>query len=183
MVTEALNRRARPRCPKSSRARSWTRARILLEDAGLQEDRHPVSRELRGSRHLCFDQRPARGQMVYETTWRSRSGSPGAATSSTCRRSIAGATLRQAATSCGTDVLRVRAHVRSRSSRTSRATAGGSTIRTSRRPSSLRWLSHWTAFTIDLDWPGGSAETRPRQTRGRHALSNSRHQARARRCS
>ena len=98
MVTEALNRRV-VSVPDVV-GRSLPKARIVLEDAGLPRI-VVLYRESYEDKDTVLDQRPTRGQMVYETSevtiWVSR----GAATSSTCPRSIAAA-MRSVATSCAT---------------------------------------------------------------------------------
>jgi beta-lactam-binding protein with PASTA domain len=75
MVTEALNRRV-VRVPEVT-GRTCDKARILLEDAGLKQI-VTLYRESYEDRDTVLEQRPARGQMVYETTevtiWVARRG-------------------------------------------------------------------------------------------------------------
>src|SRR5512141_1235979 len=75
MVTEALNRRV-VRVPEVV-GRSLEKARILLEDGGLRKI-VVLYRESYEDRDTVLEQRPARGQMVYETTevtiWVARRG-------------------------------------------------------------------------------------------------------------
>ena len=75
MVTEALNRKV-VRVPDVL-GRPIEKARILLEDAGLKRV-VTLFRESYEDRDTVLEQRPARGQMVYETTevtvWIARRG-------------------------------------------------------------------------------------------------------------
>src|SRR6185436_2704745 len=75
MVIEALNRKV-VRVPDVT-GRPIEKARILLEDAGLTRV-VTLYRESYEDRDTVLEQRPARGQMVYETTevtiWIARRG-------------------------------------------------------------------------------------------------------------
>ena len=76
MVTESCSIAASSASPTSSGARS-NKARILLEDAGLAKI-VTLYRESYEDRDTVLEQRPARGQMVYEDTevtiWIARRG-------------------------------------------------------------------------------------------------------------
>ncbi len=146
MVTEALNRRV-VRVPDVS-GKKLDKAKILLEDAGLKNV-VVLYRESYEDKNTVLDQRPARGQMVYETTevtiWIARRGYLEHLPAIYRRSDGAGRNLVR-------DLCFVFEHM---------FDSIADKTRNGWRyydphvapPDFLQWLSHWTAFSVDLDWP------------------------------
>ena len=146
MVTEALNRRV-VRVPDVS-GKTLEKARILLEDGGLAKI-VVLYRESYEDRDTVLDQRPARGQMVYETTevtiWVARRGYLEHLPAIYRRSDAVGRNLVR-------DVCFVFEHMFD--SVDTNLTDGWRFYDPHVAPPEfLQWLSHWTAFTVDLDWP------------------------------
>jgi phage tail-like protein len=146
MVTEALNRRV-VRVPDVV-GRPIEKARILLEDIGLKQI-VVLYRESYEDRDTVLEQRPARGQMVYETTevtvWVARRGYLEHLPAIYRRSDAVGRNLVR-------DVCFVFEHMFD--SVDTNLTDGWRFYDPHVAPPEfLQWLSHWTAFTIDLDWP------------------------------
>jgi phage tail-like protein len=146
MVTEALNRRV-VRVPDVS-GKTLEKARILLEDGGLKKI-VVLYRESYEDRDTVLDQRPARGQMVYETTevtiWVARRGYLEHLPAIYRRSDAVGRNLVR-------DVCFVFEHMFD--SVDSNLTDGWRFYDPHVAPQEfLQWLSHWTAFSVDLDWP------------------------------
>jgi len=146
MVIEALNRRV-VRVPEVT-GKPIEKARILLEDAGFKRV-ITLYRESYEDRDTVLDQRPARGQMVYETTevtiWVARRGYLEHLPAIYRRSDAVGRNLVR-------DLLFVFEHMFD--SIDENLTDGWRFYDPHVAPPEfLAWLSHWTAFTIDLDWP------------------------------
>ncbi|MEO8843634.1 MAG: phage tail protein [Kofleriaceae bacterium] len=146
MVTEALNRRV-VRVPDVS-GKTLEKARILLEDGGLNKI-VVLYRESYEDRDTVLDQRPARGQMVYETTevtiWIARRGYLEHLPAIYRRSDAVGRNLVR-------DVCFVFEHMFD--SVDTNLTDGWRFYDPHVAPPEfLQWLSHWTAFSVDLDWP------------------------------
>ena len=146
MVTEALNRRV-VRVPDVS-GKTLEKARILLEDGGLKKI-VVLYRESYEDRDTVLDQRPARGQMVYETTevtiWVARRGYLEHLPAIYRRSDAVGRNLVR-------DLCFVFEHMFD--SVDTNLTDGWRFYDPHVAPPEfLQWLSHWTAFTVDLDWP------------------------------
>src|SRR6478672_142657 len=127
MVTEALNRKV-VRVPDVS-GRPLEKARIVLEDAGLKRV-VTLYRESYEDRDTVLEQRPARGQMVYEgtevTIWVARRGYLEHLPAIYRRSDAVDQNLTEGWRFYDPHVAPVEF---------------------------LDWLSSWTAFTLDLDWP------------------------------
>jgi phage tail-like protein len=146
MVTEALNRRV-VRVPDVV-GRPINKACILLEDAGLKKI-ITLYRESYEDRDTVLEQRPARGQMVYETTevtiWVARRGYLEHLPAIYRRSDAIGRNLVR-------DVCFVFEHMFDSIDRN--LTDGWRFYDPHVAPEDfLDWLSSWMAFTIDLDWP------------------------------
>ncbi|HEY0254054.1 MAG TPA: phage tail protein [Kofleriaceae bacterium] len=146
MVTEALNRRV-VRVPDVG-GKTLEKARILLEDSGLKKV-VVLYRESYEDRDTVLDQRPARGQMVYETTevtiWIARRGYLEHLPAIYRRSDAVGRNLVR-------DMCFVFEHMFD--SVDTNLTDGWRFYDPHVAPPEfLQWLSHWTAFTVDLDWP------------------------------
>ena len=146
MVTEALNRRV-VRVPDVS-GKTLEKARILLEDGGLTKI-VVLYRESYEDRDTVLDQRPARGQMVYETTevtiWVARRGYLEHLPAIYRRSDAVGRNMVR-------DLCFVFEHMFD--SVDMNLTDGWRFYDPHVAPPEfLQWLSHWTAFSIDLDWP------------------------------
>jgi phage tail-like protein len=146
MVTEALNRRV-VRVPDVS-GKTLEKARILLEDGGLKKI-VVLYRESYEDRDTVLDQRPARGQMVYETTevtiWVARRGYLEHLPAIYRRSDAVGRNMVR-------DLCFVFEHMFD--SVDTNLTDGWRFYDPHVAPPEfLQWLSHWTAFTVDLDWP------------------------------
>jgi phage tail-like protein len=146
MVTEALNRRV-VRVPDVS-GKTLEKARILLEDGGLKKI-VVLYRESYEDRDTVLDQRPARGQMVYETTevtiWIARRGYLEHLPAIYRRSDAVGRNMVR-------DLCFVFEHMFD--SVDTNLTDGWRFYDPHVAPPEfLQWLSHWTAFTVDLDWP------------------------------
>jgi phage tail-like protein len=146
MVTEALNRKV-VRVPDVS-GRPIEKARILLEDAGLTRI-VTLYRESYEDRDTVLEQRPARGQMVYETTevtvWIARRGYLEHLPAIYRRSDAVGRNLVR-------DLCFVFEHM---------FDSVEQNLNDGWRfydphvapPEFLEWLARWTAFTTDMDWP------------------------------
>ncbi len=146
MVTEALNRRV-VRVPDVS-GKALEKARILLEDGGLTKI-VVLYRESYEDRDTVLDQRPARGQMVYETTevtiWVARRGYLEHLPAIYRRSDAVGRNMVR-------DLCFVFEHMFD--SVDANLTDGWRFYDPHVAPPEfLQWLSHWTAFSVDLDWP------------------------------
>lgn len=146
MVAEALNRRV-VRVPDVV-GRPMDRARIVLEDAGLKKV-VILYRESYEDRDTVLEQRPARGQMVYETTevtiWIARRGYVEHLPAIYRRSDAVGRNLVR-------DLCFVFEHMFD--SIEKNLTDGWRFYDPHVAPPEfLEWLSKWTAFTLDLDWP------------------------------
>lgn len=146
MVTEALNRRV-VRVPDVS-GKTLEKARILLEDGGLKKI-VVLYRESYEDRDTVLEQRPARGQMVYETTevtiWVARRGYLEYLPAIYRRSDAVGRNLVR-------DVCFLFEHMFD--SVDTNLTDGWRFYDPHVAPPEfLQWLSHWTAFSVDLDWP------------------------------
>jgi phage tail-like protein len=146
MVTEALNRRV-VRVPDVT-GRTFEKARILLEDAGLKKI-ITLYRESYEDRDTVLDQRPARGQMVYETTevtiWVARRGYLEHLPAIYRRSDAVGRNLVR-------DLCFLFEHMFD--SVDTNLTDGWRFYDPHVAPPEfLQWLSHWTAFSVDLEWP------------------------------
>ncbi|MEO6775144.1 MAG: phage tail protein [Kofleriaceae bacterium] len=146
MVTEALSRRV-VRVPDVSN-KTLEKARILLEDAGLAKI-VVLYRESYEDRDTVLDQRPARGQMVYETTevtiWIARRGYLEHLPAIYRRSDAVGNNLVR-------ELCFVFEHMFD-SVDTNLSDGWRFYDPHVAPPEFLQWLSHWTAFTVDLDWP------------------------------
>ena len=146
MVTEALNRKV-VRVPDVT-GRPIEKARILLEDAGLKRI-VTLYRESYEDRDTVLEQRPARGQMVYETTevtvWIARRGYLEHLPAIYRRSDAVGRNLVR-------DVCFVFEHMFD--SIDQNLTDGWRFYDPHVAPTDfLNWLAGWSAFTIDLEWP------------------------------
>jgi len=146
MVTEALNRKV-VRVPDVV-GRPIEKARILLEDAGLTRV-VTLYRESYEDRDTVLEQRPARGQMVYETTevtvWVARRGYLEHLPAIYRRSDAVGRNLVR-------DVCFVFEHMFD--SVEQNLNDGWRFYDPHAAPPEfLEWLARWTAFTTDLDWP------------------------------
>lgn len=146
MVTEALNRKV-VRVPDVV-GRPLEKARILLEDTGL-ERLVVLYRESYEDRDTVLEQRPSRGQMVYETTevtiWIARRGYLEHLPAIYRRSDAVGRNLVR-------DLCFVFEHMFD--SIEQNLTDGWRFYDPHAAPPEfLEWLSRWTAFTVDLDWP------------------------------
>jgi phage tail-like protein len=146
MVTEALNRKV-VRVPDVV-GRPVDKARILLEDSGLPKI-VTLYRESYEDRDTVLEQRPARGQMVYETTevtvWIARRGYIEHLPAIYRRSDAVGRNLVR-------DLCFVFEHMFD--SIEQNLTDGWRFYDPHVAPPEfLEWLARWTAFTTDLDWP------------------------------
>lgn len=146
MVTEALNRRV-VRVPDVI-GKPVEKARILLEDTGLKRV-VVLYRESYEDRDTVLDQRPARGQMVYETTevtiWIARRGYLEHLPAIYRRSDAVGRNLVR-------DLCFVFEHMFDSIERN--LTDGWRFYDPHVAPPEfLEWLSRWTAFSTDMDWP------------------------------
>ncbi len=146
MVAEALNRRV-VRVPDVV-GRQMDKARIVLEDAGLSKV-VVLYRESYEDRDTVLEQRPARGQMVYETTevtiWIARRGYVEHLPAIYRRSDAVGRNLVR-------DLCFVFEHMFD--SIEQHITDGWRFYDPHVAPPEfLDWLAKWTAFTLDLDWP------------------------------
>ena len=146
MAQELLNRRV-VRVPDVT-GRTMTKARILLEDAGLMKI-VTLYRESYEDRDTVLEQRPTRGQMVYEgtevTIWIARRG---------LLENLPAIYRRSDAT--GRNLVRELCFVFEHmfDSVEVNLSDGWRFYDPHVAPEEfLDWLSHWTAFTLDLDWP------------------------------
>lgn len=146
MVTEALNRKV-VRVPDVV-GRPVDKARILLEDSGLPRI-VTLYRESYEDRDTVLEQRPARGQMVYETTevtvWIARRGYIEHLPAIYRRSDAVGRNLVR-------DLCFVFEHMFD--SIEQNLTDGWRFYDPHVAPPEfLEWLARWTAFTTDMDWP------------------------------
>jgi phage tail-like protein len=146
MVTEALNRRV-VRVPDVV-GRQLEKARIVLEDASLTRV-VVLYRESYEDRDTVLEQRPARGQMVYEgtevTIWVARRGYLEHLPAIYRRSDAVGRNLVR-------DLCFVFEHMFDSIDRN--LVDGWRFYDPHVAPMEfLDWLSGWTAFTLDLDWP------------------------------
>jgi phage tail-like protein len=146
MVTEALNRRV-VRVPDVV-GRQLDKARIVLEDSGLKRV-VVLYRESYEDRDTVLEQRPARGQMVYEgtevTIWVARRGYLEHLPAIYRRSDAVGRNLVR-------DLCFVFEHMFD--SIDKNLVDGWRFYDPHVAPMEfLDWLSGWTAFTLDLDWP------------------------------
>ena len=146
MVTEALNRRV-VRVPDVS-GKPLEKARILLEDAGLTR-LVVLYRESYEDRDTVLEQRPARGQMVYETTevtiWIARRGYLEHLPAIYRRSDAVGRNLVR-------DLCFLFEHM---FDSIDQQLVDGWRFYDPHfaPPEFLQWLARWTAFTVDHDWP------------------------------
>lgn len=146
MAAELLNRRV-VRVPDVI-GRSFTKAQILLEDSGLPKI-VTLYRESYEERDTVLEQRPVRGQMVYEgtevTIWIARRGYLENLPAIYRRSDAVGRNLVR-------DLCFVFEHMFD--SVEVNLTDGWRFYDPHVAPPEfLRWLSHWMAFSLDLDWP------------------------------
>ena len=146
MVTEALNRRV-VRVPDVV-GLGLVKAQILLEDAGLKKI-VVLYRESYEDRDTVLEQKPARGQMVYETTevtiWVARRGLLENLPAIYRRSDAVGRNLVR-------DICFVFEHMFD--SVEMNMIDGWRFYDPHVSPTGfLDWLAGWTAFTLDLDWP------------------------------
>jgi len=146
MATESLNRRV-VRVPDVL-GRSLTKAQILLEDAGLAKV-VTLYRESYEDRDTVLEQRPARGQMVYEgtevTIWVARRGYLENLPAIYRRSDAVGRNLVR-------DLCFLFEHMFD--SVEINLNDGWRFYDPHVAPIEfLNWLSGWTAFSLDLDWP------------------------------
>jgi phage tail-like protein len=146
MATELLNRRV-VRVPDVV-GRSLTKAQILLEDSGLPKI-VTLYRESYEDRDTVLEQRPARGQMVYEgtevTIWIARRGYLENLPAIYRRSDAVGRNLVR-------DLCFVFEHMFD--SVEVNLIDGWRFYDPHVTPLEfLNWLSGWTAFSLDLDWP------------------------------
>ncbi len=146
MVTEAIHRRV-VRIPDVV-GKPIEKAKILLEDAGLKRV-VVLYRESYEDRDQVLEQRPARGQMVYESTeiivWIARRGYLEHLPAIYRRSDAVGRNLVR-------DLCFVFEHM---------FDSVEQNLNNGWRfydphvapPEFLDWLSRWTAFTVDMDWP------------------------------
>lgn len=146
MASEALNRRV-VRVPDVI-GRALNKARILLEDAGFPKI-ITLYRESYEDRDTVLEQRPARGQMVYENTevtiWIARRGYLENLPAIYRRSDAVGRNLVR-------EMCFVFEHMFD--SVEVNLNDGWRFYDPHVTPNEfLRWLSNWTAFSLDLDWP------------------------------
>ena len=146
MATELLNRRV-VRVPDVI-GRSLTKAQILLEDSGLTKV-VTLYRESYEDRDTVLEQRPARGQMVYENTevtiWVARRGYLENLPAIYRRSDAVGRNLVR-------DMCFLFEHMFDSVERN--LIDGWRFYDPHVAPTDfLDWLARWTAFTLDLDWP------------------------------
>lgn len=146
MATELLNRRV-VRVPDVV-GRSLTKAQILLEDSGLAKI-ITLYRESYEDRDTVLEQRPARGQMIYEgtevTIWVARRGYLENLPAIYRRSDAVGRNLVR-------DLCFLFEHMFD--SVEINLTDGWRFYDPHVAPVEfLSWLSAWTAFSLDLDWP------------------------------
>ena len=146
MAVELLNRRV-VRVPDVV-GRPLPKARILLEDAGLSKI-VTLFRESYEDRDTVLEQRPARGQMVYEgtevTIWIARRGLLENLPAIYRRSDGIGRNLVR-------DVCFLFEHMFD--SVEANLNDGWRFYDPHMAPQEfLDWLANWTAFTLDLDWP------------------------------
>jgi phage tail-like protein len=146
MATELLNRRV-VRVPDVV-GRSLTKARILLEDSGLSRV-ITLYRESYDDRDTVLEQRPARGQMVYEGTeviiWVARRGYLENLPAIYRRSDAVGRNLVR-------DLCFLFEHMFD--SVEVNLNDGWRFYDPHVAPQDfLNWLSGWMAFSLDLDWP------------------------------
>jgi len=146
MAIESLNRRV-VRVPDVI-GRSFTKAHILLEDAGLAKI-VTLYRESYEDRDTVLEQRPTRGQMIYEgtevTIWIARRGYLENLPAIYRRSDAVGRNLVR-------DLCFVFEHMFD--SVEVNLTDGWRFYDPHVAPIEfLSWLSNWTAFSLDLDWP------------------------------
>jgi phage tail-like protein len=146
MVTEALNRKV-VKVPDVV-GRSITKARILLEDSGLKRI-VVLYRESYEDRDTVLEQKPERNKMVYETNevtiWVARRGLLENLPAIYRRSDAVGRNLTR-------DVCWLFEHMFDSVLRN--LDDGWRFYDPHVAPMEfLQWLSQWTAFTIDLDWP------------------------------
>ena len=146
MEQQLLNRRV-VRVPDVV-GRALTKAKITLEDAGLQKI-VVLYRESYEDRDTVLEQRPTRGQMIYEgtevTIWIARRGLLENLPAIYRRSDAAGRNLVR-------DVCFVFEHMFD--SVDTNLVDGWRFYDPYVTPLEfLNWLSRWTAFTLDLDWP------------------------------
>jgi phage tail-like protein len=146
MAIESLNRRV-VRVPDVV-GRSLTKAQILLEDSGLAKV-VTLYRESYEDRDTVLEQRPARGQMVYEgtevTIWVARRGYLENLPAIYRRSDAVGRNLVR-------ELCFVFEHMFD--SVEINLTDGWRFYDSHVTPIEfLNWLSGWTAFSLDLDWP------------------------------
>jgi len=146
MATDLLNRRV-VRVPDVV-GRTLTKAHILLEDAGLAKI-VTLYRESYEDRDTVLEQRPARGQMIYEgtevTIWVARRGYLENLPAIYRRSDAVGRNLVR-------DVCFLFEHMFD--SVEVNLTDGWRFYDPHTTPLDfLTWLSGWTAFSMDLDWP------------------------------
>lgn len=146
MVTEALNRKV-VRVPDVV-GRPLEKARILLEDSGLRRV-VVLYRESYEDRDTVLEQRPSRGQMVYETTevtiWVARRGYLEHLPAIYRRSDAVGRNLVR-------DICFLFEHMFD--SVEQNLNDGWRFYDPHAAPPEfLDWLARWTAFTVDMDWP------------------------------
>lgn len=146
MATELLNRRV-VRVPDVV-GRNLNKARILLEDSGLTKI-VTLYRESYEDRDTVLEQRPARGQMIYEgtevTIWVARRGLLENLPAIYRRSDAVGRNLVR-------DLCFLFEHMFD--SVDINLTDGWRFYDPHVTPIEfLNWLSGWTAFSLDLDWP------------------------------
>ncbi len=146
MATELINRRV-VRVPDVV-GRTRTKAQILLEDAGLAKI-VTLYRESYEDRDTVLEQRPARGQMIYEgtevTIWIARRGYLENLPAIYRRSDGVGRNLVR-------DLCFLFEHMFD--SVEVNLTDGWRFYDPHTTPVEfLNWLSGWTAFSLDLDWP------------------------------
>jgi phage tail-like protein len=147
MATEQLLNRRVVRVPDVL-GRTMTKAQILLEDAGLAKI-VTLYRESYEDRDTVLEQRPARGQMIYEgtevTIWVARRGYLENLPAIYRRSDGVGRNLVR-------DVCFLFEHMFD--SVEVNLTDGWRFYDPHTTPVAfLTWLSGWTAFSLDLDWP------------------------------
>ncbi|MBA3538162.1 MAG: PASTA domain-containing protein [Deltaproteobacteria bacterium] len=146
MAAEVLNRRV-VRVPDVV-GRPLTKAQIVLEDAGLAKV-VTLFRESYEDRDMVLEQRPARGQMVYEgsevTIWVARRGYLENLPAIYRRSDAVGRNLVR-------DMCFLFEHMFN--SVEVNLDDGWRFYDPHVAPQAfLDWLAHWTAFSVDLDWP------------------------------
>ena len=146
MATDLINRKV-VRVPDVV-GRALVKAQILLEDAGLARI-VTLYRESYEDRDTVLEQRPARGQMVYEgtevTIWVARRGYLENLPAIYRRSDAVGRNLVR-------DMCFLFEHMFD--SVEKNMTDGWRFYDPHVAPTDfLDWLSRWTAFTLDLDWP------------------------------